>query len=286
MRTGLWGALISWAKESRRNHLACFLFLITQGQAENNCNLPGGATLGVALTTSDDIWCEGNRRGAFNQIDIFHSLRAWFSPFVLAFCRKHSCFGYVASLFQTQNFRALRMSRLPARLGTFRKLFSRYQGTLKSHSGTVCFLLAHGPRSVMTYRMLRTTHFKSKTLHYVVGCFSADLHFYYVWRFPLYPKGVERFRFDYAVFLLNKDIEQVRVVVDFIPLCLWTNFAFCLTHWPQLLNARGLGVSDLRNTLPNIHVLLENEPGQRGRRIERGHADKTEEKDSFEIISP
>lgn len=28
-------------------------------------------------------------------------------------------------------------------------------------------------------------------------------------RFPLYSKGVERYRFEYAVFLLNKDIEMV-----------------------------------------------------------------------------
>lgn len=28
--------------------------------------------------------------------------------------------------------------------------------------------------------------------------------------FPLYAKGVDHYRFEYAVFLLNKDIEQVR----------------------------------------------------------------------------
>lgn len=28
-------------------------------------------------------------------------------------------------------------------------------------------------------------------------------------RFPLYSKGVETYRFEYAVFLLNKDIELV-----------------------------------------------------------------------------
>lgn len=29
-------------------------------------------------------------------------------------------------------------------------------------------------------------------------------------RFPLYAKGVERYRYEYAVFLLNKNIETVR----------------------------------------------------------------------------
>ena len=28
-------------------------------------------------------------------------------------------------------------------------------------------------------------------------------------RFPLYAKGVERYRYEYAVFLLNKNIEMV-----------------------------------------------------------------------------
>jgi hypothetical protein len=29
-------------------------------------------------------------------------------------------------------------------------------------------------------------------------------------RFPLYASGGDQHRFDYAVFLLNKDVEQVR----------------------------------------------------------------------------
>ena len=29
-------------------------------------------------------------------------------------------------------------------------------------------------------------------------------------RFPLYTRGVDTYRFEYAVFLLNKDIELVR----------------------------------------------------------------------------
>ncbi|KAI9840886.1 MAG: hypothetical protein M1838_003862 [Thelocarpon superellum] len=49
--------------------------------------------------------------------------------------------------------------------------------------------------------------------------------------FPLYAQGVARFRFDYAVFLLNKDIEAV-------------------------MNSVGLAVLDLRHTLPNLKYLL------------------------------
>jgi hypothetical protein len=49
--------------------------------------------------------------------------------------------------------------------------------------------------------------------------------------FPLYMKGTVRFRFDYGVFLLNKDIE-------------------CLAE------SQGLKVIDIRHTLPNLKYLL------------------------------
>lgn len=50
--------------------------------------------------------------------------------------------------------------------------------------------------------------------------------------FPLYSKGVDRFRFDYALFLLNKDIEQ-------------------------LMLSHGMFVMDLAQTLPNLkHLYL------------------------------
>ncbi|XP_067669465.1 UV radiation resistance-associated protein-like [Haliotis asinina] len=50
--------------------------------------------------------------------------------------------------------------------------------------------------------------------------------------FPLYSKGKEKFQFNYGVFLLNKNISQIR---------------FCC----------GLGTTDLRLTLPNFRTLLE-----------------------------
>lgn len=49
--------------------------------------------------------------------------------------------------------------------------------------------------------------------------------------FPLYGKGMIRFRFEYAVFLLNKDIE-------------------CLAE------SQGLKLIDIRHTLPNLKYLL------------------------------
>ncbi|GAA6021710.1 hypothetical protein JCM10207_008551 [Rhodosporidiobolus poonsookiae] len=49
--------------------------------------------------------------------------------------------------------------------------------------------------------------------------------------FPLYGKGVEQYRFDYAVFLLNKNIEQ-------------------------LMYSQRLTCLDLRNTLPNLKTLV------------------------------
>ncbi|XP_006814690.2 UV radiation resistance-associated gene protein-like [Saccoglossus kowalevskii] len=50
--------------------------------------------------------------------------------------------------------------------------------------------------------------------------------------FPLYSKGKERFQFNYAVYLLNKNVAQLRY--------------FC-----------GLPTTDLRATLPNLKSLLE-----------------------------
>ncbi|KAF9328331.1 hypothetical protein BG006_008465 [Podila minutissima] len=50
--------------------------------------------------------------------------------------------------------------------------------------------------------------------------------------FPLFGKGQDRHRFEYGVFLLNKDIEQ-------------------------LMNSQGLNFMDLRQTLPNLRYLME-----------------------------
>ncbi|KAG0251299.1 hypothetical protein BG011_007720 [Mortierella polycephala] len=50
--------------------------------------------------------------------------------------------------------------------------------------------------------------------------------------FPLYGKGQDKFRFEYGVFLLNKNIDQ-------------------------LLNSQGLQFMDLRQTLPNLRYLME-----------------------------
>ena len=50
-------------------------------------------------------------------------------------------------------------------------------------------------------------------------------------KFPLYSKGVDRTRFEYAVFLLNKNLEQ-------------------------LMNSRNLETTTLRLTLPNLERLF------------------------------
>ncbi|KAG0347943.1 hypothetical protein BG004_006506 [Podila humilis] len=50
--------------------------------------------------------------------------------------------------------------------------------------------------------------------------------------FPLFGKGQDRHRFEYGVFLLNKDVEQ-------------------------LMNSQGLQFMDLRQTLPNLRYLME-----------------------------
>ena len=68
---------------------------------------------------------------------------------------------------------------------------------------------------------------------------SSDLFFHWLLllidrcfiRFPLYSRWVDRNRFEYAVFLLNRDLEQ-------------------------LLNSQNLAIITLRHTLPNLHTLL------------------------------
>ncbi|GAA5944673.1 hypothetical protein JCM10213_009182 [Rhodosporidiobolus nylandii] len=85
--------------------------------------------------------------------------------------------------------------------------------------------------------------------------------------FPLYGKGVEQYRFDYGVFLLNKDIEQVRPPPSWIAPCLrlvlppplfsCSDVRQKLTDpFLQLMYSRSLTVLDLRNTLPNLKTLL------------------------------
>lgn len=74
--------------------------------------------------------------------------------------------------------------------------------------------------SALGYAALLTSTlaaYLSLPLHYPISCMgsrSTVIDLISVMSgpraFPLYSKGVERYRFDYGVFLLNKDIEQVR----------------------------------------------------------------------------
>ncbi|XP_053404806.1 UV radiation resistance-associated protein-like [Mercenaria mercenaria] len=77
--------------------------------------------------------------------------------------------------------------------------------------------------------------------------------------FPLYAKGKEKFQFNYGVFLLNKNISQLRF--------------YC-----------GLGTTDLRLTLPNIKTLLESRLGIKFDSHEMGKT-KLEFKDNLSIPS-
>lgn len=97
-------------------------------------------------------------------------------------------------------------------------------------------------------------------LHYPIKCLgsrSAVLDPISMMRgpraFPLYGKGVDRYRFDYGVFLLNKNIEQVRPLrAHGLDLPLTRNTRVAL----QLMYSQSLTVIDLRNTLPNLKSLL------------------------------
>jgi hypothetical protein len=69
--------------------------------------------------------------------------------------------------------------------------------------------------------------------------------------FPLYAKGVEKYRFDYAVFLLNKNIELVS-----LPISVMSRQTFNLDTLLQLMIDVGIRIEDMRHTLPNLKMLL------------------------------
>uniref|UniRef100_A0AAR2INJ7 C2 domain-containing protein n=1 Tax=Pygocentrus nattereri TaxID=42514 RepID=A0AAR2INJ7_PYGNA len=71
--------------------------------------------------------------------------------------------------------------------------------------------------------------------------------------FPLYPRG-ERFHFEYGVYLLNKNIAQVREQPQ--P-HYFSNIWLLLLLSPQLRYQHGLSTPDLRQTLPNLKNFLE-----------------------------
>ncbi|KIR37964.1 hypothetical protein I307_06207 [Cryptococcus deuterogattii 99/473] len=66
--------------------------------------------------------------------------------------------------------------------------------------------------------------------------------------FPLYAKGVERYRYEYGVFLLNKDIEVASL--DTFISCPLLTCAF------QLMQDANIRLLDMRQTLPNLKNLL------------------------------
>lgn len=59
----------------------------------------------------------------------------------------------------------------------------------------------------------------------------------YIFRFPLFARSKDKLQFHYAVYLLNKNIAQLR----------W----YC-----------GLPTTDLRATLPNLATLINIKPNQ------------------------
>jgi hypothetical protein len=69
-------------------------------------------------------------------------------------------------------------------------------------------------------------------------------------RFPLYPIGMDTYRFEYAVFLLNKDIETVCATVD------ESSAQKTDDLLPKLMAEQGLRAIDLRHTLPNLKNLI------------------------------
>ena len=84
---------------------------------------------------------------------------------------------------------------------------------------------------------IRLKSSRSSVLDMISVSFQGSREYPELIRFPLYSRGSERMRFEYAVFLLNKDIEQV-LFPD------------------QILNAVGAPVRNLRQTLGNVQQIV------------------------------
>lgn len=88
-------------------------------------------------------------------------------------------------------------------------------------------------------------HFADKEREYaVLSATTSDVS--RLNRFPLYIKGKERYAFEYGVFLLNK-VTSLPVVVSLTNSC---------QNIVQLLNFAEQNPADVRNTLPNLRLLM------------------------------
>lgn len=74
-------------------------------------------------------------------------------------------------------------------------------------------------------------------------------------RFPLYTKGVERYRFEYAVFLLNKNIDIVSLSSGRVREILGIRSHMTDTYL-QMMQDANIRLVDARHTLPNLKALL------------------------------
>lgn len=116
----------------------------------------------------------------------------------------------------------------------FERIASADEDTIAAALGHVAHIVHHLsyylsipiPYPITPRSSLSTISDPISTTPTPISPLGANLRMY-----PLYPTGVPKFRFEYGVFLLNKNIEI-------------------------LLNLLGLRVIDLRQTLPNLKYLL------------------------------
>ncbi|KAJ3185144.1 hypothetical protein HDU87_002711 [Geranomyces variabilis] len=122
-----------------------------------------------------------------------------------------------------QLFHTIRGIRLPN--SEFTGHDDEMVATALGHTSHLICLLAFYFQIPLRYPLMPMSS-RSSVVDTVSEHYAGSKHF------PLYSRGVERMRFDYGVFLLNKDVEQ-------------------------LMNHMHLAVSNLRCTLPNLLAIIE-----------------------------
>ncbi|KAJ3151167.1 hypothetical protein HDU86_006157 [Geranomyces michiganensis] len=120
-------------------------------------------------------------------------------------------------------FHSIRGIRLPN--SEFTGYDDEMVATALGHTSHFICLIAYYLQIPLRYPLMPMSS-RSSVVDTVSEHYAGSKHF------PLYSRGVERMRFDYGVFLLNKDLEQ-------------------------LMNHMHLAVSNLRCTLPNLLAIVE-----------------------------
>lgn len=180
--------------------------IVTRRKQATNASKNGfrqAALLTIGGLDLDPLLGKGGLNGIMNWEGDRHDMR-----------KAAAALGYLAAVVERLGFYLDVPLRYPIRLGNCKSLMLSHAGTAGNHSST--------PTDQHSADRQQTTH--SMTAFSKRTTAGTD-------EFPLYCEGVDRGRFAYAIYLLNKDVEQ-------------------------LLNEHGLTGTGASQVLANLHKLL------------------------------